>query len=146
MWTKKALVSVLLAAGMIGAAVVLVPGLAQVSIELNFGPPPPRYEVVPAPRPGFVWAPGYWDRDGHRHAWRDGHWERARPGYVYHSPRWVEHDGRWQHQTSRWDRDGDGIPNYRDPTPDGGRRADRDRDHDGVPDRYDARPNDPRRY
>ncbi|MBN9542134.1 MAG: hypothetical protein J0H77_35740, partial [Alphaproteobacteria bacterium] len=37
----------------------LTPAAAQVTI--TFGSPPPlRYEVVPAPRPGYVWAPGQW--------------------------------------------------------------------------------------
>ena len=59
MWTKKALVSMLLAAGMLGGAAVPLPGMAQVSIELNFGPPPLRYEALPPPRPGYVWAPNH---------------------------------------------------------------------------------------
>ena len=73
--------------------------------------------------------------------------------------------GYRHYQPSRWDRDGDGIPNRRDPTPDGpGPRWDRDNDgipnrhdptpdgavrmrdsdRDGVPDRYDNYPYDPR--
>jgi hypothetical protein len=142
MRTKKAFMSLLLAAGTIATAAPL-PGLAAVNIDLNFGPPPPRYEVVPAPRPGFVWAPGYWSWNGRRHVWYQGHWVPARAGYVYRPPHWVEHNGHWRYRESRWDRDGDGIPNYRDPTPNGGRFADRDRD--GVPDRNDARPRDPYR-
>jgi hypothetical protein len=79
MWTKKALVSILLAAGMIGGAAVPLSSMAAVNVELNFAPPPPRYEVVPAPRHGFVWAPGHWAWNGHRHVWYAGHWERVRP-------------------------------------------------------------------
>ena len=73
--------------------------------------------------------------------------------------------GRGHYQPSRFDRDGDGIPNRRDATPDGfGSRWDRDndgianrfdrtpdgavrmsdRDRDGVPDRFDNYPNNPR--
>jgi len=160
MWSRKSLASMLLAAGMLGLAATPLPSLAEVDIQLNFGPPPPRYEVVPPPRAGYVWAPGYWEWEGRRHVWRSGHWEATRPGYVYHSPRWVEHDGRWVYHASRWDRNGDGIPdrrqgyadndrdgipNYRDPTPNGEHRL-RDRDHDGVPDRYDSRPDNPNRH
>jgi len=81
---------------------------------------------------------------------------------------YARHDysyGHRHYQPSRFDRDGDGIPNRRDPTPDGrGPRWDRDndgianrfdrtpngavrmadRDRDGVPDRYDNYPNNPR--
>jgi hypothetical protein len=80
----------------------------------------------------------------------------------------VRHDDSYRgsyYQPSRFDRDGDGIPNRRDPTPDGyGPRWDRDndgianrfdrtpdgevrmadRDRDGVPNRFDNYPNDPR--
>ena len=45
----------------------------------------------------------------------------------------------------RWDRDNDGIPNRRDPTPDGAIRF-RDRDGDGVADRFDRYPNNPYYY
>lgn len=157
MWSRKAIVSALLAAGMTAAAGMPLPAMAQASIELNFGPPPPRYEVVPAPRHGYVWAPGYWHWDGRHHVWRSGHWVAERPGYVYHAPRWVERNGRWYYAESRWDRDGDGIPNRRDPTPDGRysyrdsdrdgipNSRDRDRDGDGVTNRYDSRPDNPRR-
>ena len=166
MRSRKALIAILLAAGMVGSAAIPVSSMAAVDVQLNFGPPPPRYEAVPPPRSGYVWAPGYWGWDGHRHIWHTGHWERARPGYAYRQPHWVEHNGRWTYQASRWDRDGDGIANRRDPTPDGPRYADRDRDGipdyrdptpngprsanndrdgDGVPNRYDARPDNPYR-
>lgn len=76
------------------------------------------------------------------------------------------YDNAHRYQPTRWDRDGDGIPNRDDPTPDGrGPRWDRDndgianrydstpdgevrrtmdRDRDGVPDRFDNHPNNPR--
>jgi len=84
-----------------------------------------RVERVPAPRPGYVWAPGYWDVRYSRHYWRAGHWERERRGYYYHEPRWVQHDNRWELQRGRWDH--------------------RDDDHDGVPNGADRSPNDPHR-
>jgi hypothetical protein len=141
---------------------------------ITVAPPPPRYERVPPPRSGYVWAPGYWDWRGNRHIWIDGNWVGARPGYVYSQPRWIEHGGRWQRQESRWergpngDRDHDGIPNRYDRHDNGGYRDDhrndyrhegrrdqdhdgvpnkfdRDRDGDGVPNRYDHRPDNPRR-
>ena len=83
--------------------------------------------VVPAPRRGYVWAPGYWDWRGSRHIWVGGRWVREREGYAYHPHRWVEHDGRWRLERGRWD------------------RAHRDSDGDGVPDRFDRRPNNPNR-
>ena len=165
MWSRKVIAAALLAAGIIGPAAFPTPALAEVNVQLNFAPPPPRYEAVPPPRPGYVWSQGYWHWDGRRHVWRTGHWVAERPGYVYHAPRWVERDGRWHYAESRWDRDGDGIPNRYDRTPNGNPRWDRDgdgipnnrdrtpdgnprwdRDGDGVPNRYDARPDNPYRH
>jgi hypothetical protein len=121
MFTKKALTSVLFAAGMIGAVVAPLPAMAATSfdIQLNFAPPAPRYEAVPGPRAGYVWSPGHWqwNASSYRHVWIQGHWERARVGYAYRTPRWIEREGRWYYEAPRWDRDGDGIPNRYDPTP-----------------------------
>lgn len=141
MQMKKALVAMLIAAGTIGAVAVPLTSVAAVGIQLNFGPPPARYEAIPAPRRGYVWVPGYWDWQGRHHVWVSGNWVRQRPGYAYQPHRWTERDGRWQLERGRWDRsrgrdsDRDGIPN----------RVDRDRDGDGVPNRVDRRPDNPYR-
>jgi hypothetical protein len=108
---------------------VTLPAAARTNVDLyvNVGPPPaPLYEVVPAPRYGFVWVPGYWDWRGHRHVWVAGHYVRSRPGYVYHTPRYYESGGRWYVAQGGW-------------------RA-RDADGDGVPNGYDRAPNNPYRY
>ena len=141
MFMKKVLVSALFAAGMIGAVATPLSSVAAVEIQLNFGPPANRYEAVPAPRRGYVWAPGHWQWNAkrHRHFWTAGYWERSRPGYAFQRPQWVERDGRWHYQARRWDSDGDGIPNRRDPTPYGANRP-RDSDRDGIPDRRDPTP------
>ncbi len=127
-----------------------LPAAAQLSVYLDVAPPAPRYEVVPAPRAGYVWQPGYWDWRGDRHYWRKGYWVRERPGYYWHPSRWENDNGRWVMREGGWhreryafydgrgrggDRDRDGVPN----------RYDRDRDNDGVPNRYDERPNNPNR-
>jgi hypothetical protein len=129
--------------------------------EIVEAPPAPRYERVPAYRPGYIWEPGHWEWRGNRHEWIGGVWLVDRPGYVYNRPSWYERDGRWYMEQGRWtprgqDRDRDGIPDRyerhaqqrghdrdRDGVPD---RYDRDRDGDGVPNRADRRPDDGRRY
>ncbi len=114
------------------AAFVPTQALAQVGVNVVIGtaPPPMRWEAPPQPRRGYVWAPGYWDWNGHRHVWVGGQYLAERPGYVYAAPRWVEYGGRWRHEQARWnpygprgDLDRDGVPN----------RYDRDRDGDGKP-------------
>lgn len=130
----------------IAATAATKPVHAATEIYVNVPPPAVRYEAVPRARPGYVWAPGYWDYRGTRHVWVRGHWVRERPGYVYYAPRWYNDGGRWRFERERWDRgdrlahgggdrDRDGVPN----------RYDRDRDGDGVPNRYDSNPNNPRR-
>jgi hypothetical protein len=114
--------------------------VATADVFVRVAPPPPRTEVVPAPRRGYVWVPGYWDYRAGRHFWVQGTWVRERHGYRYAEPRWHERDGRWVLERGHWsrgggDRDHDGVPN----------RYDRDRDNDGVPNRYDSNPNNPRR-
>ena len=137
MFTKKLFVSALVAAGFIGMAPVALPVLAaDVDVYLDFAPPAPQYEVVPAPRAGHIWSPGHHAyRDG-RHVWVAGSYIAERPGYVYVAPRWAERGGRYYYQAPRWDRDGDGVAT----------RYDRDRDGDGVRNRNDTRPNNPNRY
>ncbi len=98
-----------------------------VRLDIRVGPPAPRYEVVPAARPGYLWTPGYWDWRGRRHVWVGGNWVAQRPGYVYTQPAWVNQGGRWHLNRGAW------------------AHSNRDRDHDGVPNRFDRRPGHPHR-
>ena len=97
----KAILAVALAAGMSMSTAM---ARTDVAVELNFGPPPVVYEAVPAPRAGYIWAPGYWDYDGHRHVWAKGHWERERHGEHWSRGEWREHEGRWHLERGHWER------------------------------------------
>ncbi len=99
-----------------------LPTAAQAQVIVQVAPPPPRFERVPPPRPGYVWAPGRWEWRHNRHVWVGGSYMRGRPGYAYRAPAWEQRGDRWAMRPGGWDRDGDGVPN-----------------------RYDRRPNDPRR-
>jgi len=78
---------------------------AQVSLDVvvRTPPPPVHVEAVPAPRVGYVWAPGYWRWDGHRHIWYQGHWEAERPGQHYVAARWVNTPGGWRFVPAHWE-------------------------------------------
>jgi hypothetical protein len=121
-------------AAALSLAAVAVPASAlDVDLVVKVAPPVPRVEVVPAPRVGFIWAPGYWDWRGNQHVWVAGNWQRERAGYRYAAPVWVERNGEWHLTRGKWargDRDGDGKPNV----------VDRDRDGDGVRNRRDNQP------
>jgi WXXGXW repeat (2 copies) len=71
-------------------------------IDIEIAPPEPRVVVAPPPRPGFVWAPGYWRYEGHRHVWVDGRWIRERRGYRWEPDRWVAHEGRFRYEPGHW--------------------------------------------
>jgi hypothetical protein len=120
---KKALAAALLAAGMLGGALMPQTASAAIEVYVNAPPPAPRYERVPELQRGYVWSPGYWDYRHDKHVWVKGSSVRERHGYQYEPHRWVERDGRWNLEHSRWnqtrnDRDGDGVPNNRDRKPD----------------------------
>src|SRR5690349_23409176 len=119
---KKLIVGSLVAAAIGSFA---LPAAARVDFFVNVAPPPPRYEVVPAPRVGYVWVPGAWEWRHNRHHWVRGYWVRERPGYYYAPARWVPRDGRYYYEAPGW-------------------RGRRDSDGDGVPNRYDAAPYNPR--
>lgn len=101
--TFTALAAALLVAG---ACLAGMPrsAAAAVNLDIQIGPPPPRVIVAPPPRTGYVWAPGYWRWDGHRHVWMDGRWLRERRGHAWVAERWVQHDGRWRFERGHWDR------------------------------------------
>ena len=101
---KNLLISALLVAGTTVAAVIPLTSAADTRVELSYGTPV-QYGYGPAPRPGYVWVPGYRAWDGYRRVWVPGHWEPAHRhrGYAYYGP--------------RRDRDGDGVPNHYDARP-----------------------------
>jgi hypothetical protein len=121
---RKSLLAALCVASL-GLVSVPMTASAASGIYLNFEPPPARVEAVPAPRRGYLWAPGYWNAKGNRHVWQAGHWERERTGYYFTQPTWTQRDNRWQLERGRWNRG--------------------DRDRDGVPNTVDRAPNDPTR-
>jgi hypothetical protein len=129
-----------------------IPLASMAAVYVDIAPPAPRVEVVPAARPGYVWAPGHYEWRRGEYRWVSGHYIREVRGKYYHPAHWVERDGRWVYvepgfRAERFahnenyrgyayrDRDHDGVPNG----------ADRDRDGDGVPNKYDRAPDNPNR-
>jgi len=75
-----------------------------VSVGIDIGTPPPArvVEVVPEPRAGHIWVPGFWAWEGQRHVWVKGTWERERPGYAYEPGRWEQRGDRWHFEPGNW--------------------------------------------
>jgi hypothetical protein len=64
------------------APAILTPAAAQVGVNVNIGMPMPMpapfFEVVPAPRPGYLWQTGYWQGEGSHRYWERGRWQEDR--------------------------------------------------------------------
>jgi len=96
----------ILTAGLIlalGAAVA--PATSQAGeVIIGVGPPVARVEVVPGPRSGYVWSPGYWRWNGYRHVWVGGYWVRERVGWHWVPAHWVANGPRWHYVGGYWTR------------------------------------------
>ena len=55
---------------------------APVTVDIRMAPPAPRYEVVPVDRPGYTWAPGYWDYRHNRYQLGGGPLGARAPGLL----------------------------------------------------------------
>ena len=74
-------------------------------VGVRFGPPPPpRYGVVgSAPRSGYVWTDGYWDRGPRDWNWMAGSWRRpprSRATWVPGS--WESSRGNYRFRRGYW--------------------------------------------
>src|SRR3984957_45864 len=100
--TKKAL----LLSFCVAASTIIAPSIvfAGVSVDIDVAPPAPQVEVVPAPRAGFVWAPGFWEWRGHTHVWVPGRWVGERRGYHWVPDRWEQRGPHWHHERGHWER------------------------------------------
>ncbi len=103
---KRAAIAGLLLAAAISSAYA-GPNISWgVTISSGTPPPPVRYEPMPQPRPGYVWAEGYWNWNGGAYVWVPGSWVRARSGYEYAQPRWEERERGWELHRGGWRRGG----------------------------------------
>jgi hypothetical protein len=90
----------------LAGSAVMAPMVASagVGIDITVAPPAPRVEVVPPPRPGFVWAPGYWEWRGGAHVWIPGRWMGERRGWHWVPDRWEQRGDHWHHRRGHWER------------------------------------------
>jgi hypothetical protein len=97
--------AILCAALGIGAAAAPTIGSARVYVDVDVAPPAAQVEVIPASRAGYVWAPGYWNYQGHRHVWVGGRSIRERRGNHWVGDSWEQRGERWHHTRGHWDHD-----------------------------------------
>ena len=97
----KAFGSLLAAASLLAASSAT---LARVDVDIVIGVPPPVAVVeTPVVRQGYVYAPGYWAWDGHRHVWVRGRTITERPGYTWVADRWEPVGGRYRFVPGYWE-------------------------------------------
>ena len=93
---------------------VAMPAFAQVHLSINFGPPPPRREViVQSPYPGGVWIPGYYvyQSGARNYVWTPGRWQAppapqqrwVAPRYVRNGDHYDYYEGKWQEKGKHHD-------------------------------------------
>jgi hypothetical protein len=100
--TRKALLVSLCIAG--SAMTVPVGASAGVGVDIDIAPPAPQVEIVPGPRVGYVWAPGFWEWRGGTHVWVGGRWRGERAGYHWAPDRWEQRGSHWHHNQGHWER------------------------------------------
>jgi hypothetical protein len=90
-------------ATLIVAGTLLGPALGTAEDIAGTAPPAPRDEHAPPHRDGYVWAPGYWDWNGHSFRWESGTWiqERRRAHWV--ADRWEQDGSGWHHVRGHWE-------------------------------------------
>jgi WXXGXW repeat (2 copies) len=102
---QHALIGIVLATSLGGCVAYTRPAApAYYGVEVEVAPPPLRVVEVPPPRPGYIWAPGYWRWNGHEHVWAEGRWLPERRGQHWETERWEPHNGRWRFVQGHWER------------------------------------------
>jgi hypothetical protein len=78
-------------------------GYGYAGVDIAVAPPPPPEVMVPPPRVGFVWAPGFWGWNGQQHVWHEGRWMHERPGHHWQADHWEQHGNRWHYAQGHWE-------------------------------------------
>ena len=79
-------------------------GSANARVIVEIAPPAPQVEVIPVMRPGYTWAPGYWNWQHNQHVWVAGHQMRERRGYDWAPDRWNQVNNHHEFERGHWTR------------------------------------------
>jgi len=86
------------------AALASAPAFAQQVVIVQQAPPPMRMEVMPSPRPGYVWDQGHWRWEGRGYVWMPGHWQPVRYGAHWRPGHWQARGPNWYWVEGHWAR------------------------------------------
>jgi WXXGXW repeat (2 copies) len=87
----------------LGTAIAAQAQPVSVNVRVGVRPPAARFERVPPPRHGYLWAPGYWGWEGGAHVWIGGHWEAERAGFRFIQARWELVGAEWVFYPGYWE-------------------------------------------
>jgi hypothetical protein len=92
-------------ATLIVAGALLLPRFASAGGDIvsDTPPPAPRIEHGPPHRDGFVWAPGYWEWNGHFFHWMSGTWIPERPNSHWVTDHWDQVGNQWHYVVGHWE-------------------------------------------
>jgi hypothetical protein len=89
------------------ATAISAPSFAQVHLDITFGPPAPRSEIVLSPsQPNTVWIPGYYSYDirERNYVWVPGHYVLPPSQQVtWVAPRYVQRGNHIDYYAGHWD-------------------------------------------
>ena len=100
---RSIVVALAMALGMLGMAATT--NAKVVELEIGVAPPADRVEVVPAPRPGYIYERGHYIVEGDRYVWHEGHFFREREGHRWEPYVLERHGDRWHYRGGHWDDD-----------------------------------------
>jgi hypothetical protein len=98
--SRRALLALCLSAVLAAPSV----SLAESQITTISAPPPPRLEIAPPARDGYVWSPGHWEWGGRSYNWVTGTWVVQRRGAHYVGSQWLKDGDQWHFIAGHWER------------------------------------------
>jgi len=101
---RKTVGGVALALGLLGTATLSI--AAPSEIEIRVAPPADRVEVVPAPRPGYIYERGHYVWDGNRYTWQEGRFLKEREGHRYVPYALEKRGDTYYFRRGHWDDEG----------------------------------------
>ena len=101
---KRVRTTLLIMLSLAASGMTPILALAEPEINVDVAPPPAKAEGVPAPRSGYIWAPGYWDWSGHSYSWVSGNFVIERRNARWVADRWEAVGSQWHHVRGHWER------------------------------------------
>jgi hypothetical protein len=99
----KSIHKALLASLLLNCATLLVSQTALATdVTVEQAPPADRHEVVPRPRPGYVWAAGHWEWTGRFYSWTSGTWIVQHRNQNWVADSWEQVGSQWHFTAGHW--------------------------------------------